>query len=244
MRVFSYIVAYDSGYSPNPFHGFCTLACCKPVIRRHAQVGDIIIGLTPKARGHRLVYAMRVAERLTFDQYWHDPRFRPKRPRMSSASAVDWSGDNHYEPIGNGRFKQRPSRHSHDDGAEDRHAMSHDLGADRGNPVLVGTDYAYFGTKARRLPDEFSFLAVRRGHRSTFTKEQVRFVCKLLDGLSQGVHASPHLWPGVDDSWLRYAKARPSRSTGVVPRGARCRVVSDGGCSRPCRSLARPRRRC
>ena len=40
MRVFSYIVTHDTGYAPNPFHGFLTLACCKPLIRRTAEVGD------------------------------------------------------------------------------------------------------------------------------------------------------------------------------------------------------------
>jgi len=37
MKVYSYIVAYDSGFAPNPFHGICTLACCKPTIRRTAH---------------------------------------------------------------------------------------------------------------------------------------------------------------------------------------------------------------
>ena len=37
MTVYSYIVAYDSGFAPNPFHGTCTLACCKPTIRRTAH---------------------------------------------------------------------------------------------------------------------------------------------------------------------------------------------------------------
>lgn len=33
VNLFSYIVACDSGFSPNPFWGICTLACCKPRIR-------------------------------------------------------------------------------------------------------------------------------------------------------------------------------------------------------------------
>ena len=32
--LFSYVVATDSGFAPNPFFGLCTLACCKPAIRR------------------------------------------------------------------------------------------------------------------------------------------------------------------------------------------------------------------
>ena len=37
MTLYSYTVAADTGFAPNPFHGFCTLACCKPGIRRTAQ---------------------------------------------------------------------------------------------------------------------------------------------------------------------------------------------------------------
>ena len=54
MRVFSYVVMHDSGFAPNPFHGHCTLACCKPKIRSQAKAGDIVIGLT--TRSERVVY--------------------------------------------------------------------------------------------------------------------------------------------------------------------------------------------
>jgi putative DNA base modification enzyme with NMAD domain len=67
LRLYSYIVTYDTGFSPNPFFGFCTLACCKPAIRRTAEVGGTL-GLSPKAKGNRVVYFMRVKERLTCDQ--------------------------------------------------------------------------------------------------------------------------------------------------------------------------------
>ncbi|MFH1865797.1 MAG: hypothetical protein ABIK85_07930, partial [Candidatus Eisenbacteria bacterium] len=39
MRLFSYIVARDYGFAPNPFCGVCTLATCKPKIRESASVG-------------------------------------------------------------------------------------------------------------------------------------------------------------------------------------------------------------
>ena len=49
MRVFSYVVMHDSGFAPNPFHGHCTLACCKPKIRSQAKAGDIVVGLTTRS---------------------------------------------------------------------------------------------------------------------------------------------------------------------------------------------------
>lgn len=62
-RLYSYTITHDTGFAPNPFWGWCTLATCKPQIRRTAQVGDWIAGLSPKATGNRLVYAMQVSER-------------------------------------------------------------------------------------------------------------------------------------------------------------------------------------
>ena len=35
-RLFSYVVRYDYGFAPNPFEGCCTIATCKPQIRRAA----------------------------------------------------------------------------------------------------------------------------------------------------------------------------------------------------------------
>ena len=34
MIVYEYVMTSDSGFAPNPFYGACTLACCKPKIRK------------------------------------------------------------------------------------------------------------------------------------------------------------------------------------------------------------------
>ncbi len=59
MRLVSYILTSDTGFAPNPFFRYCTLACCKPQIRRSAEPGDWIVGISRKADGNRIVYAMR-----------------------------------------------------------------------------------------------------------------------------------------------------------------------------------------
>ena len=84
-RLHSYIVARDFGFAPNPFFGYCTLATCMVYIREGAEVGDWVAGTgsgrkSVQREGY-LVFAMRVEEILTFDEYWSDPRFRVKRPR-------------------------------------------------------------------------------------------------------------------------------------------------------------------
>lgn len=43
-NIFRYIVAYDHGTAPRPYGGVCTLAICKPTIRKAARVGDWVIG--------------------------------------------------------------------------------------------------------------------------------------------------------------------------------------------------------
>lgn len=83
--LFSYVVEHDYGLSPNPAGGFCTLAFCKynTAGRRNvvelAGVGDWVVGTGgsgPRSAGHgRLVYAMRVTEKLTLRDYFRDSRF-------------------------------------------------------------------------------------------------------------------------------------------------------------------------
>ena len=94
MRLFTYIVTHDRGLAPNPFHGVCTLACCKPRVRETAQIRDWVVGLTPRALGNRIIYAMRVTEKVLFKDYWLDSRFECKRPDMDSVRAVDRRGAN------------------------------------------------------------------------------------------------------------------------------------------------------
>ena len=82
-RLYSYVVRSDNGAAPNPFFGCCTLAICKPRIRREAAVGDWIAGIASKKLGAgRLTYAMRVSEVVPMLDY--DARFPQKRPNTES----------------------------------------------------------------------------------------------------------------------------------------------------------------
>ncbi|MEW6499812.1 MAG: hypothetical protein AB1589_46215, partial [Cyanobacteriota bacterium] len=72
-RIYIYAIVRDFGFAPNPFHGYCTLATCKPKIRNPAKVGDWVIGMGGskrlKATG-RCIYAMCITEKITFNEYW------------------------------------------------------------------------------------------------------------------------------------------------------------------------------
>ena len=69
VTLISYVVASDTGLAPNPRNGVCTLAYCKPKVRLAAQEGDYVVGLSPASSGNRVVYAMRVTEKLPFAKY-------------------------------------------------------------------------------------------------------------------------------------------------------------------------------
>lgn len=196
MKVYSYVVASDSGFAPRPFGRYCTLACCKPAIRRSAAPGDWIVGLTSRSRG--IVYAMRVTEKLDFASYWADGRFRRRRPDLAGARIRDRSGDNIYEPRPDGGFHQLPSGHSFADGRENPAMKGRDLG---GRYVLVSDDFVYFGSRAPDLPADLAFLRVGRGHRCRFPDAQVRRAVEFLRTLPRGVLGRPARWPERDASW-------------------------------------------
>lgn len=91
-RLFSYVIAYDEGVAPNPYGRCSTLALCKfgSPGRRNlvelAQPGDWVAGTggagpTSAGRG-KLVYAMRVDEKLTLEDYYLDPRFEGRADNL------------------------------------------------------------------------------------------------------------------------------------------------------------------
>ena len=201
MTLYSYIVAQDGGFAPNPFFGYCTLACCKPGIRKHATPGDWIVGLSPKSDGYRVVYYMKVDDVIPFHQYWK--RFRRKRPNVNG-NLKQKNGDNIYEPKVGGflGYRQLPSAHSKSKfkSGEDREKMMRDLNGDH---VLISRHFAYFGSEPRDLSSRImERLRVGRGYRhlpedivEAFQKEVRR------QGWTFGVHAKPRKWNEDDQSW-------------------------------------------
>jgi hypothetical protein len=154
MALHSYVVRYDSGFAPNPFYGFCTLATCKPKIRASAQIDDWIVGSGSGAKGLRraghLVYAMRVTEVLTWDQYAADLRFARKKP-FRRGSRKQTCGDNiYYRALPADSWQQRDSFHSCADGTADVDHVAIDTSVDR---VLVSEDFVYLGGTGPLIPD-------------------------------------------------------------------------------------------
>lgn len=146
-----YVVDRDFGFAPNPFHGICTLATCKPPIRKGARIGDWVVGMGGrrlKATG-RCVYAMRVTETLTFNEYWASEIFFDKRP-VRNGSSVMMVGDNIYHRDNpDSPWTQSDSHHSLPDGAQNPLNINKDTSADR---VLASREFFYFGKAAPAAP--------------------------------------------------------------------------------------------
>lgn len=182
VTLFSYVVARDYGFAPNPFYGVCTLATCKPEIRRRAQISDWIVGTGSRSYDleGRLVFFMQVADVLSFDQYWDDPRFFRKRPELHG-SIKQAFGDNIYHRNKNtGRWVQEDSHHSLSNGRINTANVKHDTQVDR---VLIGIDFAYWGEAGPKVPKRFrrdsaDLCKSGPGHKCHFRE---RFVDRFLE---------------------------------------------------------------
>ena len=147
-HLFLYVIARDYGFAPNPFHGICTLATCKPGIRKSAMIGDWILGVGGKNLGsaHRkCILLMKVTEKLTFQDYWEDARFSLKKP-CRNGSNVMMLGDNIYHKNGDGNWIQEDSHHSNADGSANLFNLDRDTGDS--DQVLVSNFFFYFGDQA------------------------------------------------------------------------------------------------
>lgn len=147
-RLFIYVIARDYGFAPNPFHGICTLATCKPGIRKSAMNEDWILGVGGKNLGaaHRkCILLMKVTEKLTFQDYWEDARFSLKKP-CRNGSNVMMLGDNIYHRNVCGNWIQEDSHHSNADGSANIFNLERDTSSS--DQVLISSFFFYFGNKA------------------------------------------------------------------------------------------------
>ena len=198
MTVFSYIVRYDFGFAPNPFHGMCTLATCKQEIRVKAKLDDWVIGTGSRTNGGggRIVYAMHVDEIVDFDTYWNDPRFGPKIPTMRGSRKQAY-GDNIYHRGPSGDWIQADSRHSLADGSPNPGHIARDTKADA---VLIGREFVYFGGAGPAIPPDLrtghgvDLVHDRPSHRCRFPEDLVESTVTWVRSLGTGIQGRPHDW--------------------------------------------------
>ena len=198
MGLFVYIVTYDTGFAPNPFHGYCTLATCKPLIRRGAQRGDWVVGLGAKSRSQegKLIYAMQVEEAMSYDEYWNDPRFEKKKPERSGRRESECGDNIYHTDEATGEWIQERGYHSKKNGCPDPAKIKHDTAVPR---VLISQKFVYRGLNAIDIPEGIKnydrperFIGIR-GHRRNFPSALEGLIVEWLQKQTQrpGVHGKP-----------------------------------------------------
>jgi len=203
-KLFSYVVDHDTGDAPNPFFGYCTLCVCKyrksPDKPRNvvemAQVGDWIVGtggasLVRSAGNGKIVYTMKVTEKMTLSKYFNTAEFATKKPG----------------PKGNHRFGDNLELRTHFEKYE--------------RFVLISDHFYYFGRNAIKIPKKFSDLEKKfRGFKSCFDGDyRQRFVNWIENeiGAKPGKHGDP-CWPlSVHDDECAPCKPRSERTAPVCP---------------------------
>lgn len=201
IRLYSYKLKHDSGFAPNPFHGTCTLATCKPQIRESKRIGDWIAGFTSRfltgdpVGSERLIYLMQVSEKLPLGDYYLDPRFNEKIPVLHSDHCIRVVGDNIYR-WQNGDLVQIPNRsHTPEEAAKDI----------RGQFALISSRFYFFGSEPLIIPGKLRPSVPQgqsgQGARTHDQGQTEAFLNHVTSGFSPGVHARPTDWRHGDESW-------------------------------------------
>ena len=205
MKLFSYKLKHDTGFAPNPFGGFLTLATCKPNIRKTKNVGDYVAGFTSKYLNgdevgeERLIYLMRIDEIISISEYWNNPNFEIKKPNLTSQKKTLIAGDNIYKPVNGGnRFIQINNKF------HDASEMPRDL---RGENVIISFHFYYFGASPLTLPQHVR-PKVPKGQSSngylTHNPDLVEsFITYVESNYSYGLFNHPTQWIENDITWKK-----------------------------------------
>ncbi len=153
MKVCAYVMTYDTGLAPNPFHGVCTLAVCTPNHQRaNLNHGDYIIGIAGArlrnklggADQWRLIYAMKVDKVVKLGDYFESAEYKLKIPKLSG-SKIEMSGDNFYTRLSNGNLVHTHKTEEHRSKEPGNGIEKQDCDGDR---VFIGKYFSYFGSSA------------------------------------------------------------------------------------------------
>lgn len=191
--LYAYKMTHDTGFAPNPFHGILSLATCKPLIRAFKKIDDYIAGFTSKelcgdaVGAERLVYIMKITNKISFDHYYNDKKFKFKIP--SNKNRISKVGDNIYF-YSQGKYNQAFT-YFHNE--EDR--IANDLKSDQ---VLLSKSFFYFGVGAVTI-DKFkiNIPKTQTAHGvKTVDEKEIERLWKYLEKnfRKNSVINSPHLW--------------------------------------------------
>lgn len=190
MKICTYTMTSDTGFAPNPFYGYCTLAACTPN-HMHALLdkGDYIAGFFTDRASPYLVYWLKVDEVLGYDEYFHDPRFKRKRPNLSG-TWLSRCGDNIYCHDKSGKWAQKDTLYHKEKDLFDKDT--------RYAVVYIGRKFSYFGANAysknNRLPKD-CLGALKKGKGIKYAEGKTHpYYTKYLSWLNSkplGRHGNP-----------------------------------------------------
>lgn len=188
-RLFSYTIPVDDGAAPNPFYNMCTLAICKPAIRRVAKKGDWIAGLgsndAPSGDlSGKLVYAMLVHEVVSLEEYDRraEAEWPHRIPNFTTDDPNDRLGDCIYEFSAGKPPYQRFGVH----GPENTPI---DLG---GENALIAREFYYFGRSTVPLPSALLPIVHKtQSHKSNANDHYVSTFEYWVRQFEIGVHGTP-----------------------------------------------------
>jgi len=207
MKIYSYMIDHDYGLAPNPFGRYCTIAVCKPNLRKskNLKIGDWIIGTGSKSLEKssglkcvsKLIYAMQVSEIIDLDSYWNDPRFQYKKPVMNG-TLITLFGDNFYYLDENNRWVQIDCAHKNKDGYYNNEHIRKDTG---GKNALISEVFYFFGQKAPELPGNLLRVCHTTQGLKIVKPEELadKFLHWLQTNFDRGVQ-------GLPISWLNYKR--------------------------------------
>jgi hypothetical protein len=185
VRLCSYVVKNDTGFAPNPFWGFCTLAACTPNHQNLClEQGDWLLGHSSRVHGNQIIYVMRISEVLGFDKYYRDPRFAEKKTDLGS-----WQkrcGDNIYYSDAAGRWRQSETAYFH--------TSPGDINQDTRYPrVFISEHFYYFGENAVDFPHKYiSLIQTRQGCSCNHKAETLQsFISWLEKTYLLGINGQP-----------------------------------------------------
>jgi hypothetical protein len=183
-RLCTYIVTEDTGFAPNPFGEWCTLAACTPNhMSAQLNEGDRIVGFLSKSRQNKFLFAMEILSVMQMGDYFTDPRFESKKPQKSS----DWRercGDNIYEQLADGTWVQHEN-YSHTTRAEKRQDTKHPK-------VFIASKFWYCGKDSLVVPAQYAPLIPGRGIRCNHSPDLVEQFMRWVAESPQGVRADPN----------------------------------------------------
>lgn len=158
-------------------------------------MGDWIIGTGSKKlkRLNKLIYAMRVDDKMTFDEYYNSPLFQCKKP-VVNGSLMQMYGDNIYHTNDQGDVVQDQCGHSNKNLTPNAKHRDRDA---RGKFVLLSKHFYYFGDQCPTVPDALVKICCTSRNYSykDISQEDIdQFVEWLEKTYEPGIHGDPINW--------------------------------------------------